>query len=114
MTIKLQADSQKLDYLTRRLISPLQLLQNQSTQLKQLQSRLAYGIQQQLQKKQHTYLQLKSSIENLSPQAVLARGYAIVSQSELLITNSSQVELSQEVNIRFNIGEANAIITNKR
>lgn len=114
ITIKLQADSQKLDYLTKRLISPLQQLQNQSAQLKQLQNRLAYAIQQQLQKKQHTFLQLKSSIEKLSPQAVLARGYAIVSQNDQVITNSSQVELSQEVNIRLNIGEATAIITNKR
>ena len=71
-------------------------------------------MQQQLQKKQHTFLQLKSSIEKLSPQAVLARGYAIVTQNEQVITNSSQVELSQEVNIRLNIGEASAIITNKR
>jgi exodeoxyribonuclease VII large subunit len=113
MSVKLQTDSQKLDYMTRRLISPLQQLQNQRNQLKQLQNRLAYAIQQQLQKKQHTFLQLKSSIEKLSPKAVLARGYAIVTQNDQVITNSSQVELSQEVNIRLNIGEASAIITNK-
>ncbi|MFM9836449.1 MAG: exodeoxyribonuclease VII large subunit [Methylophilaceae bacterium] len=114
MDISLKGNAQKLDYLGKRLISPLQQLQNQHTQLKQLQNRLAFAMQQQLKKQHQTFLRLKTSINQLSPQAVLARGYAFVTQNERTITDSKQLEIGQEVSIHLNIGEANAKITNKR
>ena len=113
MDIGLQSHAQKLDYLAKRLISPLQQLQNQTMQLKQLQNRLALAMQQQLQKHQHTFSQLKSSIEQLSPQAVLARGYAIVERAGETITDSKQLQIGQEVRIQLHVGEASANITNK-
>ena len=114
MDIGLQGNAQKLDYLAKRLISPLQQLQNQAERLRQLQNRLIFAMQQQLQKQQNTFLQLKTSIEQLSPQAVLARGYAIVTQNEQLVSDSKQLKIGQEVRIQLNIGEANAKIANKR
>ena len=114
MEFGLQSHAQKLDYLAKRLISPLQQLQNQTAQLKQLQNQLAFAMQQSLQKQQQKLLQLKSSIEQLSPQAVLARGYAIVSHNKKAITNSQQLRIGQEVHIQLHIGEADAIIKNKR
>ena len=113
MDIGLQSHAQKLDYLAKRLISPMQQLQNQATQIKQLQNRLSFAMHQQLQKHQQMLSQLKSSIEQLSPQAVLARGYAIVSHHEKTITDSAQVQIGQAVRIQLHIGEANANITNK-
>ena len=113
MDIGLQSNAQKLDYLAKRLISPMQQVQNQAVQIKQLQNRLNFAMQQQLQKQQFVITQLKNSIEQLSPQAVLARGYAIVTHHEKSITSSEQLHIGQEVRILLHIGEANANITNK-
>lgn len=110
----LQAYAQKLDYLSRRLISPLQQLEIHSSQTRQLQNRLNFAMQQLLQKHQQTILRLKSSIEQLSPKAVLARGYAIVSHQEKVITSANQLEVGQEILIQLHTGEVEANITNKR
>jgi exodeoxyribonuclease VII large subunit len=114
MDTGLQSHAQKLDYLAKRLISPLQQLQNRATQLKQLQNRLNFAMQQQLIQFQQTLLQLKSSIEQLSPQAVLARGYAIVTHNNKTVIDSAQLLVGQSVHIRFDAGEADAKITNKQ
>jgi len=111
----LQAYAQKLDFLARRLISPLQQLENHTKQLKQLQSRLVFAMQQQLQKHQQTFLRLKNSIEQLSPQAVLARGYAMVfDESGKIIKDAQKLTVNQSVNIKFGHGEANAEISDIR
>jgi len=109
----LQAHAQKLDFLARRLISPLQQLENRLFQIKQLQNRLDFAMQQQLRKHQQTLVQLKSSIEQLSPKAVLARGYAIVESDGGAITNSNQLKIGQEVRLQLHVGEAQANIINK-
>ena len=114
MEFGLQSHAQKLDYLAKRLISPLQQLENKANQVLQLQNRLTFAMQQSLQKQQQKLLQLNSSITQLSPQAVLARGYAIVSHNKKAITNSQQLRIGQEVRIQLHIGEADAIIKNKR
>lgn len=81
--------------------------------MQQLQNRLHYAVKQVLQQHHLHYKQLKSSIEQLSPQAVLARGYAIVSHDHQAITNSAQLALGQAVHIQLHIGEAEAHITKK-
>ena len=113
MVIGLQSHAQMVDYLSRRLISPMQQLQNQTMQLKQLQNRLAFAMQQQLQKQQQKLLQLKSSIEQLSPQAILARGYAIVTHNEKTITDSAQLQVGNTLNIQLKAGNIDAHVTKK-
>lgn len=105
--------TQRLDFLAQRLISPAQKLKNQIDYMQQLQNRLHYAVKQVLQQHHLHYKQLKSSIEQLSPQAVLARGYAIVSHDHQAITNSAQLALGQAVHIQLHIGEAEAHITKK-
>lgn len=105
--------TQRLDFLAQRLISPGQKLKNQIDYMQQLQNRLHYAVKQVLQQHHLHYKQLKSSIEQLSPQAVLARGYAIVSHDHQAITNSAQLALGQAVHIQLHIGEAEAHITKK-
>jgi len=112
MAIGLQSHAQKVDYLAKRLTSPLQQLQNQTTQLKQLQNRLMFAMQQQLQRHQQTFLRLSNSIEQLSPQAVLARGYAIVTHKDKTVTDSAQLQIGQAVRIQLHVGEVSANITN--
>jgi len=110
----LQANSQRLDFLARRLISSFQQLENQALQFKQLQNRLIFAMQQHLQKHQQILMQFKSSIEQLSPHAVLARGYAIVESDGKAVTNSNQLKIGQEVRLQLHVGEAQANIINKR
>ena len=105
--------AQTLDFLARRLISPTQRLATQADYVRQLQNRLHYSMQQLLQKHQQYYAQLRSSITQLSPQAVLARGYAIVSSNHQTITNSRQLQIGQSLHIQFQVGEAEANVTQK-
>jgi exodeoxyribonuclease VII large subunit len=113
MLLNLNQRSQMLDFLTRRLISPSQKLAAQADYVKQLQNRLNYSMQQLMQKHQQHYKQLKTSIEQLSPKAVLARGYAIISSNQKPITDSSQLHIGQTLHIQLQIGEAEANVTKK-
>ncbi len=115
----LNQTAQKLDFLARRLISPRQQIENRATQIRQLQRRLTLAMQQNLQMHQQKLLRLASSIEQLNPNAVLARGYAIVhseiSQNDLLnplpqelVTNAQQIQPESRLNITFLVGSATA------
>ncbi|MGJ8620276.1 MAG: exodeoxyribonuclease VII large subunit [Methylophilaceae bacterium] len=112
-TVNLQQRSQKLDFLSQRLISPKQKLTVQADYIKQLQNRLNYSIKHRLQLEKQYYSQLKSSIEQLSPRAVLARGYAIVSSNQENITASNQLKIGQSLHIQLHIGEVDAKVTNQ-
>lgn len=104
---------QTLDFLAKRLISPAQKLTIQIDYVKQLQNRLNYATQQMLKKHQQHYKQLSSSIEQLSPKAVLARGYAIVSYNNKTITDSGQLHVGQEMHVQLHHGEVQASVTKK-
>ena len=109
MTFTLNQQAQKLDFLARRLVSPLQQLENKENQLKQLQNRFTLAMQQQLQTHQQHLLRLKNSIEQLSPQAVLARGYALVqTEKGEVVRSTSQIKLSDTLQIHFATGKATA------
>lgn len=97
----LQQRLQTLDFLARRLVSPLQRLETQTSHIKQLGNRLNYTMQQQLTQQQQHIKQLKSSLEQLSPQAVLARGYAIVTSNAAIVTHASQVVPAQTIEVRL-------------
>lgn len=115
----LNQTAQKLDFLARRLFSPQQQIENRAMQIKQLEHRLSLAMQQNLQVNQHILLRLASSIEQLNPKSVLARGYAIVhgeiSHNDLLntlqqqlITDAQQIKPETRLNITFYKGSAAA------
>ena len=111
MTFTLNQQSQKLDFLARRLISPLQLLQNKGVHLIQLKHRMDIGLQRRLQTHNQHILMLKNSLEQLNPQNVLSRGYALVANSKgEIIKNSAQLQLGERVNITLQQGSAGATI----
>lgn len=114
MMLGLNQRAQALDYLARRLISPAQKLDVQTESIKQLQNRLNYAMQQQLQKHRQTFTQLKTSVEQLSPTAVLARGYAIVTSQEKPITDSQQLQTGQALRVQFHVGEAEVSVVKKQ
>lgn len=104
--------AQALDYLARRLISPLQQIEQQKFQLAQISYRLTSSVSQQLQTKQHNLLRLSQNLQHLNPQAVLTRGYAFV-QNELgeIISSSQQLKSRDEVTLTFGKGSAEANIS---
>jgi exodeoxyribonuclease VII large subunit len=97
--------------MARRLISPLQQLAQQKSQLIQVTYRLNSAIDQQLQAKQHHLVRLKQNLTHLNPQAVLSRGYAFVQdKTGVIISSSQQLKSGDEVTITFGAGSAEANI----
>lgn len=111
IVLNLNQQSQRLDFLAQRLISPAQKLKNQMGNVKQLQSRLNYATQQVLSKHQQHLNQLKSSVAQLSPEAVLSRGYAIVSVDNKPLTDNQQTHIGQALNIQLHHGKVEANVT---
>ncbi|MDP1522300.1 exodeoxyribonuclease VII large subunit [Methylotenera sp.] len=111
MQYLLNQREQTLDYLARRLTSPLQLIEQQKTQLTQMAYRLNTAINQQLQVKQQNLLRLNQNLTHLNPQAVLTRGYAFVqNKTGVIITSSKQLQTGDEVKLTFGVGSADATI----
>ena len=111
MDIGLQSNAQRLDYLSKRLISPLQQIDNKANQLRQLQHRMNIGLQGILKSHQQRVLRLQNSLNQLNPHNVLARGYAMVQNSSgEMVKNSQQLKLGETVKITLHIGEADATI----
>ena len=104
--------SQALDYMARGLVSPLQQIEQQKSQLAQLSYRLESNFGRQLQTKQHGLLRLSQNLHHLNPKAVLTRGYAFVqNQAGHIINNSQQLNKGDDVKLTFDIGTADATIT---
>jgi exodeoxyribonuclease VII large subunit len=107
----LQSHAQKLDYLARRLVSPIQQIALKKTQIKQLQHRMEFGLQRHLHTKNQHLLSLKNSLQQLNPHNVLARGYAMVSnEAGGMIHSAQQLKVGNAVNIMFEHGDADATI----
>ena len=109
MDIGLQSYAQRLDYLSRRLISPMQQIEMKANQLRQLQHRMDIGLQSILKLQQQHVLRLQNSLQQLNPHNVLARGYAMVqNNSGEIVKNSQQLNVGEEVKLTFAVGEAKA------
>lgn len=103
--------NQTLDFLARRLISPLQHIAQQKSQLVQMSYRLNSNVSQQIRTKQQHLFRLSQNLHHLNPQAVLTRGYAFVQNSSAtIISSSQQLKNSEQVKLTFGIGSAEAII----
>ena len=70
-------------------------------------------MQQHLQHQKQRIAQMQLSLVQLSPKAVLARGYAIVSSKDIAINSTESLKVGQSVQIQFYEGSASADITNK-
>lgn len=111
MQFLLQQRQQMLDYLARRLISPLQLIAQQKTLLVQMAYRLDTTFNRKLQVKQHHVQRLAQNLQHLNPRAVLTRGYAFVQDSTgAIIASSEQVRVGDDVKLTFGKGSAEAKI----
>jgi len=107
--------SQQLDYLSRRLLSPLQQVQHRKTHLDQLGLRLKRTMDNSLSTQQQKLLRLQQSLTHLSPQAVLERGYSLVQTADgSIVTSSTQLRPDDRVQMRFSEGSADAKVITSR
>lgn len=103
----LSNQSQHVDFLARRLISPQQHLQAQQQQASQLHQRLNVAMQQQLQRQQQVWQSLANSLHHLNPDAVLQRGYALAQNAAgEVVTHSQQLHPGERLQLRFASGGA--------
>lgn len=74
-----------------------------------LQRRLQAGLRRQQEIRQARLAALASRLEALSPHAVLARGYSIVSTRQgQVVTSNTQLHTGDALHLRFAVGEADA------
>lgn len=107
----LNRNAQALDYLARRLTSPMQQIEQKESQLAQIAYRLNAVVNQQIQIKQHNLLRLSQNLTHLNPQAVLTRGYAFVQNKfGVIITSSQHLQKGDDVTLTFGLGTAEATI----
>jgi exodeoxyribonuclease VII large subunit len=113
MQYQLNQHAQALDYLSHRLISPTQQIEQQKSQLTQIAIRLNTLMNQQLNNKKQNLVRLGQNLTHLNPEAVLTRGYAFV-QNRLgeIVNSSQQLHQGDEVTIQFGAGSADATINN--
>jgi exodeoxyribonuclease VII large subunit len=109
MESDLNRHAQRLDFLSRCLISPLQRIAHETQQLKQWQHRLQSSMHQHLQTQTAKMLRLTSSLEQLNPRNVLARGYAMVQNKQGdIITQAQQLSARQAITVTLQHGAVEA------
>jgi exodeoxyribonuclease VII large subunit len=112
---RMQTESQRLDYLSKRLISPMQGIQSSRTHLYQLKLRMLAGIEKQLRFHQHQLLTTADRLRLLNPSEVLNRGYAIVKDmNQNVVSDSHQLIEGQQIQITFAKGKTEAIVQPKK
>ena len=112
ITFTLNQFSQTLDYLSRRLISPMQQIENKTMQINQLKHRMEFGLQRHLQTHHQHLIMLRNSLQQLNPHKVLARGYAMVENNKgELVKNSQTLHAGEQVRLLFSDGTAKADIS---
>ena len=111
MDTGLKTRAQKLDYLARRLISPMQQIENKFIQTNQIKHRMDIAFQGMLKTKQQHMLQLQNSLAQLNPKNVLARGYAMVQDDNgNMIKSSLETKAGQPISVIFHDGSADATV----
>lgn len=111
MQNRIQQRQQQLDYLNRRLLSPMQQVAHRRHHLEQLQLRLQHAMARQLQRRQQQWQGLQQSLAHLNPRAVLQRGYALVEKiNGELVQDSAQLQAGDQVRLTLGKGSADAEI----
>ena len=111
ITFTLNQYAQKLDFLARRLVSPMQQLTVKINQINQLKHRMGIALQGYLQMQSQHLLMLKNSLAQLNPKNVLSRGYAMVhNEAGQIVKSTQQLKVGNAVNFTFEQGSAGATI----
>lgn len=104
----------KLKIMTHKMKSPVEVLQKKQAQLNLLKNKLQNQIQNKLQKKQMSLQRMASLLNSLSPLAVVARGYSLVRQEQVLIKSYKQIDLNKPLHIQLAEGSIEASVINMK
>ncbi|MFW6303228.1 MAG: exodeoxyribonuclease VII large subunit [Candidatus Sumerlaeota bacterium] len=86
---------------------PLELVRQAIQKLDELDQRMVGSIEQRIKDQQKTLSNLEGHLQALNPQAVLERGYSIVSRArdKRVVTRKGQLRVSDHVRIQVSNGE---------
>lgn len=104
---KITAKHSTLNTLQTALLNntPTHTIRDHSYHLKIAEHQLEAFIQQKLQALQHSFIQLSTKLDTLSPLATLQRGYAIATkQNHKIIVSSDQVKIGDSIDVRLSTG----------
>jgi exodeoxyribonuclease VII large subunit len=99
--------AQQLDYLSRRLLSPLQQITHRKVHLAQIGLRLQNAMTQHLANTSARLGRLNQNLAHLNPHAVLERGYALAQTDDgEIVRSATQLHPGQALHLRLSEGQA--------
>lgn len=93
--------------------SPKNRLHLNFQKLENLHSRLKIAYERCLEKKEKEVSEKITRLDGLSPLKILSRGYSLTYKDEKLIRNSDDIEIGDELNMRFGSGGAKVKVIEK-
>ena len=109
---KIEQLTQRIDFLEKGLVSPIQRIALQFDLILALKNRLQITITSQLEKYQEQIKSYKQNLNHLNPNEILSRGYSIIlNQNKKIMNNASAISVSDKIKIKFHKSNAEAIIT---
>ena len=90
---------------TRVMNNPLALIENSRQTLDSVLNRLLFAEKNILSHKMVSFAAACSKLDALSPLKVLSRGYAAIYSDEKIVENAANVDMDNELRVRFNDGE---------
>ena len=96
-------------------LSPQQKINTYRQQLDELSLRLQRAAQSKLDRQRLQLENLQRSLRSLNPDAVLARGYAVVTRAEdgRIVKRSGQVQVDETIHIKISQGSLDARVSRK-
>ncbi|MDM8521604.1 exodeoxyribonuclease VII large subunit [Anaerolineales bacterium HSG6] len=91
-------------------LAPHNIINNQRQTVDRHVSRLNAIFEQQITQFRQQITQAEHQLEALNPEAVLARGYAIIQKETTIVTHPNQVMLDDQITIKLHEGQLNAVI----
>ena len=112
---KVETSVQTVDSLARRLIHPRERLRASAQLLQQLVSRLSFSFKKDFQLLQESLEHFRSTLSNLDPAAVLARGYSITRDADgKVVTAAAAVAVGDRLTTRLSKGEIESEVKGRK
>ena len=109
---KIEQLNQRIDFLEKGLVSPIQKISFQNDLIQALTNRMQITMSSRLEKYQEQIKSYKQNLSHLNPNEILSRGYSIIlNQNKKIINNTSAMSVSDKIKIKFHKGDAEANIT---
>ena len=105
---------QKLEGLKNKLKRPDEKIRGYQEKQNNLFLRLERNIQMVAQRKNYQFDLLRSSLQSLNPLLMMDKGYAVVSKNDHVVTSVRDIEITDQLSIRFKDGTVGAKVTEKK